>query len=78
MRDEFLERYSVGRHNARFTKFVTDNIYREENNIPTNMELRDPDWWMKKAMKDSYVSERTKLLQKYSIDPNLGNFGIHF
>ena len=48
-----------------------NNIYREKYGIPSNLEVRKPDSWMIKAIDDSYVKERTKLLIKYSIDPNL-------
>lgn len=72
-REARLNKAGVKRHNERVSDFVVNNVYREHFGLPTNLEVREPDVWIKKAVKDSYVAERTRLLQKYSIDPNLGN-----
>ena len=50
---------------------AVNNVYRETYGIPKNLEVRKPDSWMLKAVEDSYVAERTKLLMKYTLDPNL-------
>ena len=68
---EFLEKESVERYNKDVQGVVINNLYREKYGLPTNLEVREPDRIMKLAVRDSYVAERTKRLQQYSLDPNL-------
>lgn len=70
-RKEFIENKSLERYNTEVEGVVLKNVYRDQYGLPADLKVREPDQWVKQAVKDSYVAERTKLLQKYSIDPNL-------
>lgn len=69
-----INQMSIDRFNKSSKDLVTKNIYKDQYSLPRNLEFREPDIWVKKAVQDSYVAKRTLLLQKYSIDPNLGKY----
>lgn len=70
-RRAYIQKQSVSRFNKDSEDLVLKNVYQDQYGLPNNLEVRPPDRWVRKAVKDSYVFERTKLLQQYSIDPNL-------
>ena len=71
-REETVNKLSLKWHNRKFNDLIASNIYRLEHGIQSNIKMREPDRWVKKAVDDSYVTERTRKLQQYSIDPNIG------
>ncbi|CAI2365814.1 unnamed protein product [Moneuplotes crassus] len=70
-RREYIETRSRERFYEDFQKLVVKNVYRDKYGLPKDLNVRPPDKYMVQAVKDSYVAERTDLLQKYSVDPNL-------